>query len=248
MAISAFSLFKIDFGPPSSHAIGPFWAVWMSALSLEQARPLRWVAQVKSELFGSLGAIGKGHSSDMADRFLLKLRAEPRCSHLIASCTQKFERILLLQQKQLSVVSHMLAKSWDDVLHESYRLLTRMRARRGHCVCDPCNPLSPSRPIAMRADFLPSPDGLFYNPRLAMSSIALLLHESTSPTAMVNCGTQSTMNANPAGCDSERTQMRNSNICGKSRNGRGIGLHMRLHLISDHMLMLCFYGKDRLIG
>lgn len=66
MAVSVFDLFKIGIGPSSSHTVGPMRAARMFTLRLEQAGLLNSVARVKSELFGSLGATGKGHGSDIA--------------------------------------------------------------------------------------------------------------------------------------------------------------------------------------
>jgi L-serine dehydratase len=66
MAISVFDLFKIGIGPSSSHTVGPMRAARMFALSLEQAALLDATTRVTCELYGSLGATGKGHGSDMA--------------------------------------------------------------------------------------------------------------------------------------------------------------------------------------
>ena len=66
MAVSVFDLFKIGIGPSSSHTVGPMRAARMFTLRLEHAGLLNSVARVKSELFGSLGATGKGHGSDIA--------------------------------------------------------------------------------------------------------------------------------------------------------------------------------------
>ena len=74
MAISVFDLFKIGIGPSSSHTVGPMRAAYQFALGLEEARLLAHTARVRSELFGSLGATGVGHSSDKA--VLLGLEGE----------------------------------------------------------------------------------------------------------------------------------------------------------------------------
>lgn len=65
MAISVFELFKIGIGPSSSHTVGPMRAARGFAEALAGGS-LDRVAAVKSELFGSLGATGKGHGSDKA--------------------------------------------------------------------------------------------------------------------------------------------------------------------------------------
>ena len=66
MAISVFDLFKIGIGPSSSHTVGPMRAAGMFARELQEAGQLEQVVRIKVELFGSLGATGKGHGSDKA--------------------------------------------------------------------------------------------------------------------------------------------------------------------------------------
>jgi L-serine dehydratase len=66
MAVSVFDLFKIGIGPSSSHTVGPMRAARLFALRLEQEGLLPRVAGVRAELYGSLGATGKGHGSDKA--------------------------------------------------------------------------------------------------------------------------------------------------------------------------------------
>ena len=66
MAISVFDLFKIGIGPSSSHTVGPMRAARMFALALRDADLLHSVERVRCELFGSLGATGKGHGTDKA--------------------------------------------------------------------------------------------------------------------------------------------------------------------------------------
>ena len=65
MAISVFDLFKVGIGPSSSHTVGPMRAAGLFALSLKQEGWLDQTASVKAELYGSLGATGKGHGSDI---------------------------------------------------------------------------------------------------------------------------------------------------------------------------------------
>jgi L-serine dehydratase len=74
MALSVFDLFKIGIGPSSSHTVGPMRAARMFVTGLAQDGLLDTVAQVKAELFGSLGATGHGHGSDKA--VLLGLEGE----------------------------------------------------------------------------------------------------------------------------------------------------------------------------
>jgi L-serine dehydratase len=66
MAVSVFDLFKIGIGPSSSHTVGPMRAARIFAQRLAHDGQLDATARVKSELYGSLGATGKGHGSDKA--------------------------------------------------------------------------------------------------------------------------------------------------------------------------------------
>ena len=66
MAVSAFDLFKIGIGPSSSHTVGPMRAARLFAARLAHDNQLGGVARVLVELFGSLGATGKGHGTDKA--------------------------------------------------------------------------------------------------------------------------------------------------------------------------------------
>jgi L-serine dehydratase len=66
MSISVFDLFKIGIGPSSSHTVGPMRAARSFALDLAAAGLLDRAATVRAELFGSLGATGRGHGSDKA--------------------------------------------------------------------------------------------------------------------------------------------------------------------------------------
>jgi L-serine dehydratase len=66
MAISTFDLFKIGIGPSSSHTVGPMKAaaLFVNALLAEPAAAQ--VSRVRCDLYGSLGATGKGHGSHKA--------------------------------------------------------------------------------------------------------------------------------------------------------------------------------------
>ena len=66
MAVSVFDLFKIGIGPSSSHTVGPMRAARLFALRLEHEGHLGATTRVCSQLYGSLGATGKGHGSDKA--------------------------------------------------------------------------------------------------------------------------------------------------------------------------------------
>ncbi len=66
MAVSVFDLFKIGIGPSSSHTVGPMRAARLFALRLQHEGWLQRTARVRCDLYGSLGATGKGHGSDKA--------------------------------------------------------------------------------------------------------------------------------------------------------------------------------------
>ncbi|WP_243293264.1 L-serine ammonia-lyase [Geothrix mesophila] len=66
MVLSVFDLFRIGIGPSSSHTVGPMRAARSFALGLEASGLLEATEEVRVELFGSLGATGRGHGSDKA--------------------------------------------------------------------------------------------------------------------------------------------------------------------------------------
>jgi L-serine dehydratase len=66
MAISVFELFSIGIGPSSSHTVGPMRATAKFLQSHRDENRLDAVERIRVELFGSLGATGKGHGSDKA--------------------------------------------------------------------------------------------------------------------------------------------------------------------------------------
>jgi L-serine dehydratase len=63
---SVFELFKIGIGPSSSHTVGPMRIACMFAKEAFDEKILQECVRVKVDLFGSLGATGRGHSSDKA--------------------------------------------------------------------------------------------------------------------------------------------------------------------------------------
>ena len=66
MAVSVFDLFKIGIGPSSSHTVGPMRAARLFALRLLHEGRLGATTRVCAQLYGSLGATGKGHGTDKA--------------------------------------------------------------------------------------------------------------------------------------------------------------------------------------
>jgi L-serine dehydratase len=74
VALSVLDMFRIGIGPSSSHTVGPMRAARRFAQGLRESGRLGDTAEVVVELFGSLGATGKGHGSDRA--VLLGLEGE----------------------------------------------------------------------------------------------------------------------------------------------------------------------------
>ncbi|WP_375501900.1 L-serine ammonia-lyase [uncultured Jatrophihabitans sp.] len=66
MPLSVFDLFSIGIGPSSSHTVGPMRAARTFAQGLSDDSLIGDVVRVRAELFGSLGATGRGHGSDRA--------------------------------------------------------------------------------------------------------------------------------------------------------------------------------------
>ncbi|PWQ98337.1 L-serine ammonia-lyase [Leucothrix arctica] len=66
MAISLFDMLKVGIGPSSSHTVGPMKASYLFATSLAERNLLAQVSRVDIQLYGSLGATGKGHGTGPA--------------------------------------------------------------------------------------------------------------------------------------------------------------------------------------
>ncbi|MEM7763030.1 MAG: L-serine ammonia-lyase [Pseudomonadota bacterium] len=66
MTISTFHLFKIGIGPSSSHTVGPMLASAQFVAGLRTEQLLPRTARVQVQLFGSLGATGRGHGTHKA--------------------------------------------------------------------------------------------------------------------------------------------------------------------------------------
>jgi L-serine dehydratase len=66
VTLSVFDLYSIGIGPSSSHTVGPMRAAKKFVDGLAADGDLSSVARVRAELFGSLGATGRGHASDKA--------------------------------------------------------------------------------------------------------------------------------------------------------------------------------------
>jgi L-serine dehydratase len=63
--LSVFDIFKIGIGPSSSHTVGPMRAATEFVRALDRDGLLLQTAQVRTDLYGSLGATGRGHATDL---------------------------------------------------------------------------------------------------------------------------------------------------------------------------------------
>lgn len=66
MTVSVFDLLKIGLGPSSSHTVGPMVAGRRFAENLAKLGLLSATVRVRAEMYGSLGATGRGHGSTKA--------------------------------------------------------------------------------------------------------------------------------------------------------------------------------------
>ena len=99
MAVSVFDLYKIGIGPSSSHTVGPMRAARLFAQRLANDDLIGRVATVRIELYGSLGATGKGHGSDKA--VLLGLEGEEPSSVDVDAVPARLAAIRASQQVRL---------------------------------------------------------------------------------------------------------------------------------------------------
>ena len=119
MAISVFELFKVGIGPSSSHTVGPMVAAAQFADSVVGTPAFaEQLGRVKVELFGSLGATGKGHGSDKA--VLLGLEGETPQAVDVGSIPDRLEKIR--QQRLLR-----LRGEWHVTFNETTDLVMHKR-------------------------------------------------------------------------------------------------------------------------
>ncbi|MEO1070366.1 MAG: L-serine ammonia-lyase, partial [Cyanobacteria bacterium J06638_6] len=106
MSTSVFDIFKVGIGPSSSHTVGPMKAALRFAQGLVADGLLERVQRLQIDLYGSLGATGRGHGSDRA--VLLGLEGESPDTidpDLIDGHLQRIratQMIWLLQQRVLA--------------------------------------------------------------------------------------------------------------------------------------------------
>ena len=116
MALSVLDLFSVGIGPSSSHTVGPMRAAKLFADGLKGDGQLASTVRVQAELFGSLGATGRGHGSDKA--VVLGLQGlEPETVNTFTADDQVAAAAL---DAELNVAgSHRVDFNWDEdvVLH-----------------------------------------------------------------------------------------------------------------------------------
>lgn len=64
MSTSVFDIFKVGIGPSSSHTVGPMKAALQFVHNLRSDNLLEHVYRIQIDLYGSLGATGRGHGTD----------------------------------------------------------------------------------------------------------------------------------------------------------------------------------------
>lgn len=128
MAVSVFDLFKIGIGPSSSHTVGPMRAARLFAARLQHDGQLQRVARVVAELYGSLGATGKGHGTDKAA--LLGLEGEEPDKVDIENIDERLATIRTDGQLKLLGVHPIAFDARSDLLF--YRKLTLDGAPLAH--------------------------------------------------------------------------------------------------------------------
>jgi L-serine dehydratase len=139
MAISVFDMFKIGIGPSSSHTVGPMRAARAFARGLADDGLLTRVARVRVELFGSLGATGRGHGSDRA--VILGLEGEDPETVEVAAVEARVAavrargRIRLLGQHEVEL------NEGDLILHRRQSLPFHPNGMRFHAYDEAGRPL-----------------------------------------------------------------------------------------------------------
>src|SRR4029453_15087677 len=121
MTISAFDLFKVGIGPSSSHTVGPMRAACSFVSRLRDEGLLGRVAGARCELFGSLGATGRGHGSVAA----VVLGLEGEQPDLVDPVAAQPRVDAVRREGKLAMAGeHLIAFSVDDdvVLHRRKRL------------------------------------------------------------------------------------------------------------------------------
>lgn len=115
MALSVLDLFSVGIGPSSSHTVGPMRAAKRFAEGLADAGQLGATARVQAELFGSLGATGRGHGSDKA----VVLGLQGLDPETVDTGTADDQVAAAALDAELWLAGHRVDFNWDEdvVLH-----------------------------------------------------------------------------------------------------------------------------------
>ncbi len=139
MPISVFELFKVGIGPSSSHTVGPMRAAVQFITDLNQAGQLEQVESIRVELFGSLGATGKGHGSDKA--VLLGLegeepdRVDPAAVEPILERIRSTGRLHLLKKHEVAFQETDVAFHWRALPHHPNGMIFTANLSSGGEIC-----------------------------------------------------------------------------------------------------------------
>lgn len=121
MNISVFDLFTIGIGPSSSHTIGPMRAANAFVELLSEKKLLSDVGRVKVELYGSLGATGRGHGTDVA--VLLGLQGEIAEKIDVDQVQPMVSKIRESKRLELAKGGSVLFNEEDDLILHRYDAL-----------------------------------------------------------------------------------------------------------------------------
>ncbi len=121
MAISTFDLFKIGIGPSSSHTVGPMRAAARFITAIAAANSTAAVTRIRVELFGSLGATGKGHGTDKA--VILGLEGEAPETVDTDSIPARLERVRTAGELHLPDGSRLVFNEQQDLVFHRRKVL-----------------------------------------------------------------------------------------------------------------------------
>ena len=115
MALSVLDLFSVGIGPSSSHTVGPMRAAKRFAEGLAGSGRLGATVRVQAELFGSLGATGRGHGSDKA----VVLGLQGLDPETVDTGTADDQVAAAALDAELWIAGHRVDFNWDEdvVLH-----------------------------------------------------------------------------------------------------------------------------------
>ncbi|MFT5259587.1 MAG: L-serine dehydratase [Saprospiraceae bacterium] len=124
MELSVLDLFKIGIGPSSSHTVGPMVAAWEFVAKLTDSDQLKAVSSIEIELYGSLGATGRGHNTDRA--ILLGLlghhpkEVDPKTAYPQIDALQARQQLLLGGTHRINFIADEQILFMPEVLLEHH--------------------------------------------------------------------------------------------------------------------------------